>query len=1438
MNGTIFAVAGALASSNLLLDFAVKGTALLVLAAVVAAVLRRDSAATRHLVWLLAIVAMLALPLLSALLPEWRVLPQWAGVAPELAVAEASPRPIVGPAHPVDTVGPLPRNADGVRPEPPRVAEQPPVAELPDARPAPVMPESAPDTPARNWTWIGVLPFVWTMGSVLLILRLVAARWLLRSAQRRATVIGSSGGPAGATADSLLAALETTIAQLRLRRPVTLLVHPQKTIPVVWGILRCYLMLPAAARQWGSEQLRSVLLHELAHVQRRDTAAQLLSQVACALHWFNPLVWFAAWRLGVEGERACDDLVLASGVRPSAYASHLLEIVADFSPARWMQSCGLAMARKSSLEGRLLAVISVNLNRRAVSLALAAIAVAVAVGVAVPIAMLRAGEEKPGDEANATTIDTTAKDGEASGEAVADKLQPKSSEAQKLLKHWRVCARTDGKIPGALIGKLGEKVKWEIAHNNGGADRTARYRKLLPRLDATHDWLPADAIALLDDVAAISTNPIGAAVFAADENMIRPGRPLPAELADAPWGKPSPDGLRVARLLEPRAKEYPLNTWLKSRVLVHNSGKKTAVFCMMSWLQGGGNAHDAKGAVIPVSSIKSLPFVTKKTYRLAPGEYCETPAAGVDVGLKAKHDNMDWDSRHVGAHIDTKVGEEVHFSPFEVPLLSGVKDGADLWQKIVAERVERELPLPATAAERTQIIRRVTLDLFGQSPTPQEIAAFVADKTPAAAANLEKRLANRPGVAPFTGTLSPGDIQFRVLPADPDAANRPMGGETLDPGVEKKLRWGEPVKGLRAAAVIRPAPGKPKPSNFDELYLAVQNVSDAPIRLCDTTASPHLRVQWLYIDNEAVSAHSSQEPIGIDVTLQPHEVAFLLMFVSDRKSQDGHTMGSILANDLVKERRLSMVGEMQIEKAPAGAWTGKLSTARTSGEIAANKPLPKSKEGLALYRQWQTCVRTDGGIPGALIDRLAAKVRYFIELNKKDSENGRNLSEKFEKLLPRFDATRDWTESDAVALIDDVAAIHRIPLNTALETAEANAIHGGEPLPADLENAPWGQPSPDGLRVAYLVEPRAKQYPLGTPLGARILVHNAGKKPVVFVMPSWQQSASHAAHDAKGAAIAVSSMHWLTQAQKRTYRLWPGMYCECLTPGIGVGAETTGDNWANVSVGSHIDAKPGDDVRFTPGPIQVNCSPSMIGTTIENGRPTNVAPKDAAELWEWIVTERVGRELPLPAAAAERDQTIRRVMVDLTGNLPTQEEIAAFVADRTPDAHAALVKRLLNKPGIVPFTGTLQPGDIQFRVLPAEQDAAKTPRIVTGPGYYNLGDHVRLSVERAPYGQRRTNKATIQFFSADRKAAPPGKPYEIPLPDGVGTYCITWVRGVTALWVIQKGMVRAYDFTNPAQVIETTFKEPAGIEKLPKPIADALPPIGDTPVAPPASVKP
>ena len=348
-----------------------------------------------------------------------------------------------------------------------------------------------------------------------------------------------------------------------------------------------------------------------------------------------------------------------------------------------------------------------------------------------------------------------------------------------------------------------------------------------------------------------------------------------------------------------------------------------------------------------------------------------------------------------------------------------------------------------------------------------------------------------------------------------------------------------------------------------------------------------------------------------------------------------------------------------------------------------------------------------------------------------------------------------------------------------------------------------------------------------------ILVHNSGDKSAVFIMPSWQQSYRHTAQNPKGEGVDVSSTHWTTLSRRMTYRLAPGEYCTTPAAGIGVGAKAEGEDWANARVGARIDATPGEEVRLSPGAVEVRCLPSVIGTAMMDGRPLNVVPKNAEDLWKRIIANRVGRELPLPAAAAQRKWMIRRVTLDLFGEEPTPEEIAAFVADDTPRAAANFEKRLADRPGVAPFTGALPPGDIQFRVLPPDPDAAKRPRVATGPGSYILGDHAWLKIERTPGRNGGTNKATILF-----RTNPPAKPCPIALPDGLGTYAVAWRRGSGVLWIKQKGMVHRYDFTNPAEVKEATFKEPTSLEEIPKPILDALPPVLAAPSAPPAAVKP
>jgi ketosteroid isomerase-like protein len=162
----------------------------------------------------------------------------------------------------------------------------------------------------------------------------------------------------------------------------------QSLAPMTWGWRRPSVLLPESCDQWSTEQRRQVLVHELAHIQRRDCLTQALANVACALYWFHPLVWLAARRMLVERERACDDQVLKSGAKASTYAGDLLEMArtvgADFRTAQ----ISPAMARRSEIAGRLLAVLDPDRRRQAPSRAHVVLASAMAVLLALPLAAL------------------------------------------------------------------------------------------------------------------------------------------------------------------------------------------------------------------------------------------------------------------------------------------------------------------------------------------------------------------------------------------------------------------------------------------------------------------------------------------------------------------------------------------------------------------------------------------------------------------------------------------------------------------------------------------------------------------------------------------------------------------------------------------------------------------------------------------------------------------------------------------------------------------------------------------------------------------------------------------------------------------------------------------------------------------------------------------
>ena len=195
-----------------------------------------------------------------------------------------------------------------------------------------------PRTQGMEWEWILI---VWMLGGLFFLARELLSSFGLARWRRQAHALKSPRWTA-------------TLAKFDCR--VRVLESRHIASPCTWGVLTPVLLLPSAGDAWSEAARHSALLHELAHVQRRDTISALISRIACVLHWYNPLVWLAAAHARNLQERACDDAVLRAGATPSDYAQFLLDVAARMSGISRPNQSAIGMAH-SSLRARVVAIL-------------------------------------------------------------------------------------------------------------------------------------------------------------------------------------------------------------------------------------------------------------------------------------------------------------------------------------------------------------------------------------------------------------------------------------------------------------------------------------------------------------------------------------------------------------------------------------------------------------------------------------------------------------------------------------------------------------------------------------------------------------------------------------------------------------------------------------------------------------------------------------------------------------------------------------------------------------------------------------------------------------------------------------------------------------------------------------------------------------------------
>jgi TonB family protein len=237
----------------------------------------------------------------------------------------------------------------------------------------------------RSTDWAGIAFLVWAAGTaVSLVVLLSGAVWL------------SWLGWRSVAADRRWQQeLEDVQRRLGFHRPVRVLITDHPAMLVTWGAIAPVILLPGDANQWPVDRIRLVLAHEMAHLVRRDWLIQLAAEMIRAVNWFNPLFWLASARLRRESEYACDDIVLDLGIRGTSYASHLVDLARTFSVhgRTWLPAPSIA--RPSTLERRVRAMLNPQVNRRKVSNTRRAVLAIVLLMIALPIAAATQGPPAP-----------------------------------------------------------------------------------------------------------------------------------------------------------------------------------------------------------------------------------------------------------------------------------------------------------------------------------------------------------------------------------------------------------------------------------------------------------------------------------------------------------------------------------------------------------------------------------------------------------------------------------------------------------------------------------------------------------------------------------------------------------------------------------------------------------------------------------------------------------------------------------------------------------------------------------------------------------------------------------------------------------------------------------------------------------------------------------
>ncbi len=214
--------------------------------------------------------------------------------------------------------------------------------------PKPVAPADGQAGSHRHLVWLSqVLPLLWLLGAIVFgAYVLVSDLALWRIVKRDRPLLNQP----------MLELFEECKAQMGVQSLVAVVPSEQVRSPGLFGFIRPRLLLPREMLDTATQdEMRYVFLHELAHLKRRDIYLGWLASLLQVLHWFNPLVWFAFYRMRADRELACDALVLTRTGQDKSqeYGGAIVGLVRRFSRPRPLPAMAGVIENRSQLKRRI-----------------------------------------------------------------------------------------------------------------------------------------------------------------------------------------------------------------------------------------------------------------------------------------------------------------------------------------------------------------------------------------------------------------------------------------------------------------------------------------------------------------------------------------------------------------------------------------------------------------------------------------------------------------------------------------------------------------------------------------------------------------------------------------------------------------------------------------------------------------------------------------------------------------------------------------------------------------------------------------------------------------------------------------------------------------------------------------------------------------------------